>query len=89
MDTLSNFKGIVSGFKNYAFPSIEMEKKAVQRAKICSQCPECDPNHSFKKLLGDGETIEEIKGMGCKACGCLLSAKTRQLFSACPQGRWE
>lgn len=88
MGALQNFQGIISGFMNYKFPTLTMEQLAVERAKVCSECQHCDANHPFKKLLGDGETIEEIKGMGCKLCGCLLSAKVRQLFSDCPEKKW-
>lgn len=88
MSTLNNFKAIVSGFKNYVFPSIHMEQLAKERAKVCSNCEYCNPNFIFKKLIGDGESIEEIKGMGCDRCGCFLSAKTRQLFSKCPESKW-
>jgi hypothetical protein len=88
MSHLKNFQGIVSGYKNYIFPCPTIEAMAVKRAKICSACSNCDPNHPFKKLLADGETIEEIKGLGCTLCGCLLSVKTRQLFSDCPENRW-
>lgn len=87
MDTKLNFKAIISGFKNYAFPSEAMEKLARERAKVCSKCEYANPEHPFKKMLPD-DSIEIISGMGCNICGCFLSAKTRQLFSDCPEGKW-
>lgn len=88
MSIMTNLKAIVSGYKNYKFPSETMEKLAKERAKVCASCEHCNPDYPFKKLLADGETIEQIKGMGCNICGCLLSAKTRQLFTTCPEKKW-
>lgn len=89
MSVLTNLQGIIAGYKNYTFPSETMEKIARERALVCALCSHCNPDHPFKRLMGDGETIEEIKGMGCSLCNCLLSVKTRQLFSDCPAGRWD
>lgn len=88
MDVKNNFLAIVSGYKNVIFPSKDMEKLAHERAKICAECENCDPNFKFKKVIGNFESIEEIKGMGCKKCGCFLTAKTRQLYSKCPERKW-
>lgn len=84
---LQTFQAITEGFKNYTFKIPEMEKLAVERAKICAACPHANPEYPFKLLKEDGET-EPIQGMGCNICGCLLSAKIRQMISGCPEKKW-
>lgn len=81
-------RAIVSGFKNYAFPNEHFEKLAKERAKICAQCPHANPKKMFRKLLPDN-SITHIEAAGCDICGCLLSAKVRQIIEPCPDGRWE
>lgn len=88
MSAWTNLRAIVTGFKNVTFPSESFEKLAKERSKVCAACPHARPDHPFKKLLPNGLT-EEIKGMGCNLCGCLLSAKVRQILHSCPDGRWE
>lgn len=83
-----NFAAIISGFKNFVFPSEEMERIANARADVCSRCPDMNPEHKFRKLLPD-DKIEIINGAGCNRCGCLLSAKVRQMIQSCPEGKWE
>jgi hypothetical protein len=87
--SLKNFAAITSGFTNFIFKSEFHEKLAISRAEECSKCPNADPEHKFKKWLPKDNRIEEINGMGCKLCGCLLSAKVRQVLEKCPDGRWE
>lgn len=82
-----NFLAIVEGFKNFAFPSEEMERIAKERADVCSRCTHMNPDHPFKKILPN-DKIEIIGGAGCNRCGCLLSAKVRQMIQKCPEGKW-
>lgn len=88
---LKKFEAITQGFKNFVFPNEYMEKLATERAKICSTCEHADPNHKFKKWVPADNRTKEIKGMGCSLCGCLLSAKVRQVLESCPDKpkRWE
>lgn len=88
MNGWRKLKAIISGFKNFSFPTESIEKIAKERAVICAGCPESNPNHPFKKMIDDQSTIE-IKGMGCNVCNCLLSAKVRQLFEGCPLKKWD
>lgn len=88
MSKIKILSEIYEGFKNYNFPTEDIEKEAMRRASICSACPHANPEHPFKKLLDDNR-IEMIKGLGCDKCGCLLSAKTRSPLSKCPIGKWE
>mgnify|MGYP006921381677 CR=1 FL=1 len=81
-------KEIVSGHKNFIFPSKEIEELANVRAEICASCEHADPNHPFKKFIPEEKRIEIIKGLGCKLCGCPLSAKTRSVMSTCPKDKW-
>lgn len=85
---LRTLQAIVEGFKNYTFKTPEMEKVATERAKICAACEHANPNYPFKILKEDGATVP-IEGLGCNKCGCLLSAKVRQMLSACPEKKWE
>ena len=82
----NRFKAIVQGFKNYVFPDKEIEKVALQRAAICAACPFAVET-KLKQLLPD-DTIKEIDGLKCSDCGCILSAKLRQVFESCPQNKW-
>lgn len=88
MSSFTKLRAILSGFTNFHFPSPEIEKIAKERAKICSTCEHANPDHPFKLLLDDNST-KEIKNLGCKVCGCLLSAKVRQLFEGCPLKKWK
>ena len=87
MNGWRNLRAIVSGFKNYNFPTPEIEKMAKDRAKICAACPHANPDHPFKLLLDDQST-KEISGYGCDICHCLLSAKVRQMLDRCPEKKW-
>lgn len=77
---------IISGFTNYVFPNKEIEVLALQRAAICAACPFAVETR-LKQLLPD-DTIKEIDGLKCSDCGCILSAKVRQMFDSCPQKKW-
>lgn len=87
MSGISTLRAIVSGFKNYNFPTPAMETLAKERARICADCKEANPDHPFSNLLEDNRTVE-IKGLGCNICHCLLSAKVRQLYDGCPLEKW-
>ena len=82
----NRFKAIVQGFKNYVFQNKEIEELALKRAAICAVCPFAVET-KFKQLLPD-DTIKEIDGLKCSDCGCILSAKVRQMFDSCPQNKW-
>jgi len=82
----NTFKAIISGFKNYAFLNKEIEEIAINRAKICSICPSAVET-MLKQILPDS-SIKEIAGLKCADCGCILSAKVRQLYDNCPQNKW-
>jgi hypothetical protein len=87
MRSLNKLKAILSGLTNFYFPTKAIEKIAKDRAVICSKCEHANPEHPFKLLLEDNST-QEIKGMGCNICHCLLSAKVRQLLEPCPLKKW-
>ena len=88
MAGIKTLLAIVDGFKNYHFPTKEMEMKAKNRATVCASCEHADHDYTFKQMLDDGRT-KEIKGLGCSICGCLLSAKVRQDVMACPHEKWK
>ena len=82
----NKFMAIVSGFKNYAFHNKEIEELALTRARICAECPFAVET-MFKQMLPD-DSIKEIAGLKCSDCGCILSAKVRQIIDSCPQHKW-
>lgn len=81
-------RAIVSGWKNVIFKNKDIEELANVRAKICAGCPHANPEYPFKKFVPQEKRIEIIKGLGCDICGCVLSAKTRQVLTSCPKGKW-
>ena len=87
-DSLKKFNAIYQGYKNYAFPSPEIEAMAEGRAIVCAGCEHCKPDAVLKALLPD-KTMTLIKGAKCTACGCPLSAKVRQVLEDCPKGKWK
>lgn len=87
---LKKFQAITQGFKNFVFANEYIEQLATERAKICADCPHANPEYKFKKWLPEDNKTEQISGMGCNLCGCLLSAKVRQMLESCPDKppRW-
>lgn len=90
MSSLKNLRAIVSGWKNYVFPSETIELLAKERAKICASCEHFVPDKIFKSQLPD-RSITEIQGIGCGLCNCPLSTKLRQVIQMCPHDppKWE
>jgi hypothetical protein len=84
-------RAITSGFTNLIFKNEYHEKLAISRAEECAKCPHANPNHPFKKWFPEDNRTVHISGMGCNLCGCLLSAKVRQVLEKCPDkpSRWE
>lgn len=87
MNEWIKLRAIIQGFKNLKFSSDSIEKIAKERAVICAKCEHSNTEHPFKLLLEDQST-QDINGMGCNICHCLLSAKVRQLFEGCPLKKW-
>lgn len=91
---LDILKEIKDGWTNLIWPNDQIEKMAEERAQVCASCPHADPLFPFIKKLSDeeakakGKTTEIIRGLGCKKCGCVLSAKTRSPLSECPEKLW-
>jgi len=82
----NRLKAILSGFINYTFMNKEIEELAIKRAMICSVCPSAIDT-ILKQILPDS-SIKEIEGLKCSDCGCILSAKVRQIIDSCPQNKW-
>lgn len=80
-------KAIIEGWKNYIFTDPEMEKKAVERAKICAQCPHAKRG-TYQKQMSD-YTLKDIQGYMCDVCGCPLSTLLRQNEKGCELNKWE
>ena len=81
-----NFRNIVDGFSNLAFPNEEVEKLAKSRAEICAACPSAVKVGVYSVVV-DNRT-KQIQGMKCDRCGCNLSAKVRSIHDTCPLGKW-
>lgn len=81
MDLKTKFKHIYQGWKNDLFPSQDIkeyiEKLSAERLQICAACPY---NSTPGKVVRFYST--------CNDCGCILSAKSKCVDEACPQGKW-
>lgn len=75
---------ILSGWKNYLDKSEVTEAIAMQRANVCAACPEAKQG---KLLAFVKDTLKEVEGAYCSACGCPLSAKVRS-NNICPKDKW-
>lgn len=82
---MSKLSNILSGWKNFIWKSVEVERLATKRATICSGCPNAVEG-SFE-IIKDNE-IKEISGMVCNMCLCPLSAKLRSPEESCPKKKW-
>jgi hypothetical protein len=78
-------KEILSGWKNYLSKSEVTETTARQRAAICAACPHAKQG---KLLTFVKDTLKEVQGAYCNACGCPLSAKVRS-NDICPEHKWQ
>lgn len=79
------FKEILNGWKNYISKSDVSEDIARNRAAICASCPQA--KHGFL-LTFIKDTLKEVEGTYCNACGCPLSAKIRS-NDICPLKKWQ
>lgn len=79
---------IFRGWKNFKFPSKEIETLAKKRAEICSKCPHANAKHPFKLFVPQDRKTASISKLGCEICGCLISAKVRSPLEKCPQEKW-
>lgn len=63
---------IYDGWKNYVFPTPEMELKAKERISVCvkNECNKFRTNNT------------------CSICGCYMPAKVRSPKSKCPINKW-
>ena len=77
-------KEILSGWKNYLSKSEVTEATAQQRAIICASCPNAKQG---RLLTFVKDTLKEVQGAYCNACGCPLSAKVRS-NDICPEHKW-
>lgn len=77
MEKLSNiiqgWKGLITG-TGFNLP------EAQRRAEICAACPNFDMDSVIAKTTGNAT---------CKACGCVLAAKTKAMGANCPEGKWK
>jgi hypothetical protein len=69
---MSQLDDIFTGWKNYIFPSPEVETEAKRRITICvsNQCGKFRKNKT------------------CMLCGCYMPAKVRSPKSFCTIGKW-
>lgn len=77
-----NLYAIISGWKNFIQRSEVTECVAIQRAVVCSKCPEAKQG---KLLSVVKDEVKEIEGHYCNLCKCPLSAKVRQNEEVCPK----
>lgn len=76
---------MLGGWKNFIVKQEVSETTAKMRALVCEQCPNA---RRGKLLTFVKDSLKEIEGYYCTACGCPLSAKLRS-DTTCPEGKWE
>lgn len=81
---LQKAKAILTGWKNFIDRSEVTETIAKQRAAICALCPNA---RQGKLLAYIKDSLKEVEGAYCNACGCPLSAKVRS-NDICPEKKW-
>lgn len=77
-------KQILSGWKNYLIKGEVTEAIAMERAAICTDCPQAKQG---KILAFVKDNLREVEGAYCAACRCPLSAKVRS-NDICPENKW-
>lgn len=86
MEAIEKFNAITTGFGNIVFSSKETEKKALERATICSNCQHAEQT-LLTAILPDKKKAS-VSGMKCGICKCFLPAKVRQDIQRCPIQKW-
>jgi hypothetical protein len=77
-----DFKGILEGAWNSIFVKERVEEVAIDRLKICNECP-----HNSNTAQKNGyKTFRP--DYHCILCGCDLHMKTRCLSCECPVKKW-
>ena len=79
-------QNIVDGFANLIGNDPEVEKVAIERAKVCAACPFAEKFGLYSVVI-DNRT-KQIQGMKCSRCGCNLSGKVRTMHDICPENKW-
>jgi hypothetical protein len=75
IEGIKHIDEVAEGVYNFKFPKDCIEKKALERSKICEGCPNfaIDPIEE----LHVKDTIDILSNKMCKLCGCVLSYKLR------------
>jgi hypothetical protein len=80
------YKDIVEGFSYLVVEDSEVEKKAKERASVCSECRFAKYSGKMNVFVADNKTVK-VRGMYCSVCTCSLSGLVRS-DKACPIGKW-
>lgn len=85
-----DLRNVLTGWKNFAYPSLLIEEMATERSEICSVCPHSNTEYLFNIVAAatKNDPIKPIRGLGCNICGCPLSSKLRVPLERCPENRW-
>lgn len=72
---LKHIDQVAEGVYNFKFPKNCIEKKALERSKVCMGCEHFkeDPISDFHV----NDRIEQLSKKMCGLCGCVLSYKLR------------
>jgi hypothetical protein len=72
---LKHIDQVAEGVYNFKFPTNCIEKKALERSKVCETCDNFvdDPIKDFHVT----DRIEVLSGKMCGLCGCVSSYKLR------------
>lgn len=88
---MSTLKNIYEGWtKSLGLAEVSEENKqlALQRVKICVECPFA--KEMWLKTFIDGflKHDELGSGIGCSICGCPVNEKALVIEEKCPKGFW-
>lgn len=76
---------IAEGWKNYVFPSKDIEALAKDRAEHCASCEEA-VKAKFEVITDN--RIKVIENFICNHCKCPLTTKLRSQSESCPLQKW-
>lgn len=68
--------------------SEENKKMALDRVKVCVECPFAEEMWLKKFIDGFLKRDELGSGIGCTICGCPVNEKALVIEEKCPKNKW-
>jgi hypothetical protein len=75
INALKHIDEVAEGLYNFNYPKDCIEKKALERSKVCQGCPNFVEDTIEELQVKD--RIETLSKKMCSLCGCVLSYKLR------------